>query len=99
MLDLRIRTPARTPWLRALAQQRRKKEEDKIEQERRNDMIRQIRAIERVPKLKAKHFDPTTSSGQGLLQEMSLVELKERLRMVQARQKEEVVEKRKAILG
>ena len=28
-------------------------------------MIRQIRAIERVPKLKAKLFDPTTSSNMG----------------------------------
>ena len=43
-------------------------------------------------------FDPTTSSGLGLLQEMSLVELRERLRMVHAMQEEEVVEKRKSIM-
>ena len=55
-------------------------------------------AIERVPKLKAKMFDPTTSSNMGLLQEMSLVELRERLRMVHAQKEEEVVEKRKAIM-
>lgn len=69
-----------------------------MEQERRNDLIRRIRAIERVPKLRAKVFDPTTSSGQGLLEEMSLVELRERLRIVKARDAEEVVEKRKAIM-
>ena len=34
----------------------------------------------------------------GLLQEMSLVELRERLRMVHAQKEEEVVEKRKAIM-
>merc|ERR1711871_1615414 len=76
----------------------RKEKEDKIEQERRNDLIRQIRAIERVPKLRAKHFDPTESSGIGLLEEMSLVELRERLRMVHARDEEEVVEKRQKIM-
>jgi hypothetical protein len=76
----------------------RKQEEDKIEQDRRNDLIRQIRAIERVPKLRAKHFDPTESSGIGLLEEMSLVELKERLRMGHAREEEEVVEKRQKIM-
>jgi hypothetical protein len=76
----------------------RQEKEDEIEQERRNDMIRQIRAIERVPKLKAKIFDPTTSSNMGLLQEMSLVELRERLRMVHAQKEEDVIEKRKAIM-
>ncbi len=76
----------------------RKEKEDLIEQERRNDLIRQIRAIERVPKLRAKHFDPTESSGIGLLEEMSLVELRERLRMVHARDEEEVVEKRQKIM-
>jgi hypothetical protein len=76
----------------------RKEEEDQKEQERRNDLIRQIRAIERVPKQRAKHFDPTESSGIGLLEEMSLVELRERLRMVHARDEEEVIEKRQKIM-
>merc|ERR1712196_226672 len=51
-----------------------------------------------VHKIEAKHFDPTESSGIGLLEEMSLVELRERLRMVHARDEEEVVEKRQKIM-
>ena len=50
-----------------------------------DDLIRQIRALERVPKVKVKVFDPTQSSQQGLLGEMSLVELRERVEMLKVR--------------
>ncbi len=57
-----------------------KRQEDEQEQLRRNDLIRRIRAIERVPNKKpVEPYDPTQSGGHGLLEEMSLLELKERL--------------------
>lgn len=76
----------------------RKAREDQAEQERKDDLIRQIRALERVPKQRVTVFDPTQSSGVGLLEEMSLVELKERLEMNVAREAEAEGEKRAAIL-
>lgn len=73
-------------------------EEQRIEQARKDDLIRQIRALERVPKQRVKLFDPTESSGVGLLEEMSLVELKERLELNKARYEEEEQERRRNIL-
>ena len=57
------------------------REEEKLKRE---DLIRRIRALERAPRKTAKVFDPTKSSGIGLLDEMSLVELYERLEIVKA---------------
>lgn len=49
----------------------------RIEEERlrKEDLIRQIRALEKVPNAKLPVFDPTESSGLGLLNEMSLTEV------------------------
>lgn len=57
----------------------RKKEEDAIELRKKEELIRQIRELERIPIVRTKGFDPTETSGVGLLEEMSIAELRERL--------------------
>lgn len=76
-----------------------KKKEDEIEKERRDDLIRQIRALELAPVERVKIFDPTETSGLGFLDEMSLAELKERLNILKIRRKQEEEQRRKDILA
>jgi hypothetical protein len=66
------------------------KEEKAIEDEKRKEIIRQIRELERMSVPRTKGFDPSETSGYGLLEELSLVELKERLQM-QKRFNEEMI--------
>ena len=54
-------------------------EESKIQKEKRNNMVSQIRTLEKIPKKRETGFDPTETPGYGFLGEMSLVELRERL--------------------
>lgn len=58
---------------------RRKKEEDIILQQNRDEVIRKIRELEHTPIERKTGFDPTETAGHGLLQEMSLAELREKL--------------------
>lgn len=76
-----------------------KKQQDAIEQERRQDLIRQIRALDLVHREHVAVFDPTESSNLGLLDEMSLVELRERLALQKVKTKQAEEEKRSQILS
>lgn len=57
----------------------RKKEEQAIEQKHRDDIISKIRELEGKPIERKVGYDPTETAGHGLLEEMSLAELRERL--------------------
>lgn len=57
----------------------RRKEEDAAELRKREELIRQIRELEKIPIVRTQGFDPTETAGHGLLNEMSLAELRERL--------------------
>jgi hypothetical protein len=74
-------------------------EEDRLEEEVRADHIRQLRALESVTKKHRVVFDPTETPGQGLMSEMSYMEMKERYDMELIRQEAAEFEKRKAILA
>ena len=69
-------------------------EERRIEKQRRDDLIRQIRELEKLPIERTKGFDPTETPGYGLLEEMSLVELKERLELQKKLHADEINSKR-----
>jgi len=58
---------------------KRKKEEEEIEHARRQELIKQIRELEKIPIVRTKGFDPTEAGGYGLLEEMSIAELRERI--------------------
>jgi hypothetical protein len=80
-------------------QRRRKEEEDRIEEENRADRIQQLRALNTVNKKHIVVFDPTETSGVGLMGEMSYMEMKERLEMERVREEAREFEKRKDIVA
>ena len=69
-------------------------EEIKINRNKRNDMISQIRILERIPKKRETGFDPTETPGYGLLGEMSLAELRERLALQKKMTMDELISKK-----
>ena len=67
----------------------RKKEEELIEQRHRDEVIQKIRELESKPIERTSGFDPTETAGHGLLEEMPLAELRERLEMLKKDRAEE----------
>ena len=58
---------------------KRMKDEEEYEHRRKQELIRQIRELEKIPIVRTKGFDPTEAGGHGLLEEMSIAELRERI--------------------
>ncbi|XP_063720514.1 cilia- and flagella-associated protein 99-like [Symsagittifera roscoffensis] len=73
-------------------------EEAEAEMQQKQEIIRQIRVLECLPRPKTKTFDPTEIAGYGLFGEMSLSELRERLNLAKINQDKEEAERRDAIL-
>jgi hypothetical protein len=70
-----------------------------MERQRKEDLIRQIRAMERVPGIKPQNlFDPSKTAGHGLLEEMSLLELYERLASMKETEMRFLEERRRKIV-
>merc|ERR1719313_2882097 len=78
--------------------QERVAKEKAYEMAKKKDLIRQIRALERVSVVRPIAFDPSEPPRHGVLEEMSLVELRERLSMEKARRAREVEVKRLNII-
>lgn len=58
---------------------KRRADEVAHEQAKKQELIRQIRELEKIPIQRMKGFDPTEAGGHGLMEEMSIAELRERL--------------------
>ncbi|KXJ14416.1 cilia- and flagella-associated protein 99 [Exaiptasia diaphana] len=73
-------------------------EEAEEEMRQKVALIAKIRAIESVPVIRFKYVDLTETSGAGLLGEMSIAELRERLSLLKTAEEEEKEKKRDGIL-
>lgn len=73
--------------------------ERRKEQARRADLIKQIRALELVPRKREVAVDPTYTPQLGLLEEMSLAELRERLSIVEEQREEDEMARRSKIVS
>ena len=62
-------------------------------------MIRQIRELEKIPIVRTKGFDPTETAGYGLLEEMSIAELRERIEFNKRKLEQDTENKRQANLA
>ncbi|XP_052773532.1 cilia- and flagella-associated protein 99-like isoform X2 [Mya arenaria] len=73
-------------------------EEAELEMRRRMELIHQIRAMEAVPVIRQKFVDTTSTAGHGLLSEMSIAELRERVALLRTAEQEAEEMKRDDIL-
>ncbi|KAJ8598432.1 hypothetical protein CTAYLR_006842 [Chrysophaeum taylorii] len=89
-----VRNEVRTDLANRLAA---KREEDVKRAEELAETVKKLRAEEIAPREYVKEFDPTETAGLGLLDEMSLVEMKERLKLNKAQNGEAIDRKRDEI--
>lgn len=77
-----------------------KKRQDELAAElaKKTELIRQIRELEKIPIQRTRGFDPTEAGGHGLMEEMSIAELRERLEFQKRQQEQEVEFKRESNL-
>ena len=61
---------------------------------KKEELIRQIRELEKVPIQRTQGFDPTECGNHGLMIEMSVAELRERLELNKAKLQQEIEFKR-----
>jgi len=71
-----------------------KVEEDEIQKKKRDELIKKIRELESKPIDRTKHFDPKETAGHGILQEMTLVELRQRIDQLKQEKLEEMERRR-----
>lgn len=97
--QIEVEKKSRAAKMQAEMEELRKFREKEAEHEmkQKKDLIKEIQAMVAQALVKSKvpkEFDPTTTSGVGLLEEMSLVELRERLTDLKEKEIEEVKHKR-----
>lgn len=77
---------------------KKRQDEEAAELAKRTELIRQIRELEKIPIQRTRGFDPTEAGGHGLMEEMSIAELRERLEFNKRSQMQEVEFKRETNL-
>ena len=77
---------------------KKRQDEEAAELAKRMELIRQIRELEKIPIQRTKGFDPTEAGGHGLMEEMSIAELRERLEFNKREQMQQVEFKRETNL-
>jgi hypothetical protein len=73
--------------------------EEKAQQGIRDELIRKIRELDKRIIKKSKGFDPTETAGLGLLEEMSLYELNEKIEFMKEEKRVEEERCRQEILA
>ena len=73
-------------------------EEERVEEEKKADKIRQLKALNSVHKRHVVVFDPSKTAGIGLLGEMSYMEMKERYDSLKVKQEEAELNKREELI-
>lgn len=74
-------------------------DEQEVEQAKKEELIRQIRELEKIPIQRTKGFDPTEAGSHGLMIEMSVAELRERLELNRRNLEQEIDFKREQNLA